>query len=182
MYSEFSSVVLTEAIDTIDDCVMRPGDVGVICDITGNHLQYALEFFGLDGWTMTVGSALPSQLRAVEPNDVMHARHDKAAFTHRPSDEDWVQNQQAKADAKRGGPRVVLTSAVKSDADILMQPGDVGILTDAYSDDGAHAIAFIGVNHEIVSYGKAKPSQFRAVTPHDVIHARVMKESPAKVG
>ena len=182
MHKEFSSVILTEAIDTLEHVEMKPGDVGVICDITGDHLEYALEFFGLNGWTVSLGWATPSQVRAVTPKDLMHVRYDKNAISHRPSPEVEAIRVEEEIDRERGGPRVVLTEPVNTESGMLMQPGDVGILKQTIPNDEAHIIAFLDVNHDVVDVGKAKLNQIRPVTPHDLPHSRVMKESPAKVG
>ena len=74
MVKEYERVVLKEPISCIDGAVMQPGDIGVVVDIIGDHLEYSLEFFAADGCTVGVGAVLPSQIRAVTPQDILHAR------------------------------------------------------------------------------------------------------------
>ncbi len=74
MVKEYERVIINEPIHCISGPIMQPGDIGVVVDIVGDNLEYTLEFFAADGCTVGVGSAQPSQIRAVTPKDVLHAR------------------------------------------------------------------------------------------------------------
>ena len=78
--------------------------------------------------------------------------------------------------------RVILTEAVENVDGVMMQPGDVGVIVDVGPNHEGYIVDFIAVEGVTFSTAPVLPSQIRPVTPHDVLHARVMKESPAKVG
>lgn len=78
--------------------------------------------------------------------------------------------------------RVILTEPVESDDGEMMLPGDIGVVIHIHPKGAAYVLEFFGASGETVGIATAKPSQIRAVTPHDVLHARVMQGSPAKVG
>ena len=77
--------------------------------------------------------------------------------------------------------RVILTEAVESDGGELMRPGDIGVIVHIHPAGEAFVLEFFGASGETVGIATAMPSQIRAVTPQDVLHARVMKESSAGV-
>ncbi len=74
MVKEYERVIIKEPIHCVGGPVMQPGDIGIVVDIVGEHLEYSLEFFAADGCTVGVASAQPSQIREVTPQDVLHAR------------------------------------------------------------------------------------------------------------
>ena len=74
MHKEHSRVILTEVVECDDGRTMVPGDIGVVIHIHPKEAAYVLEFVGVDGKTTAVASALPSQIRSVNPQDVLHAR------------------------------------------------------------------------------------------------------------
>jgi hypothetical protein len=53
---------------------LQTGDVGTIVDITPNQLQLTLEFFNFSGDTIAVVALNPTQVRALQPQDIMHTR------------------------------------------------------------------------------------------------------------
>ena len=78
--------------------------------------------------------------------------------------------------------RVILTEPVESDDGGLMSPGDIGVVIHIHPEGEAYVLEFFGVDGETVAIASVEASQIRTVTPEDILHARVMKESPAKVG
>ena len=78
--------------------------------------------------------------------------------------------------------RVILTEPVENDDGGLMSPGDIGVVIHIHPGAVAYVLEFVGVSGATIAIATALPNQIRPVTPHDVLHARVMKESPAKVG
>ncbi len=77
--------------------------------------------------------------------------------------------------------RVILTEPVKDDDGGMMLPGDVGVVIHVHPRAEAYVLEFVGVNGATTAIATVTPNQIRAVTSHDVLHARVMNESPARV-
>ena len=80
MFKEHEQVVLTAPTRNDDGELMRPGDVGVIVHVHPNHESYVVEYFGINGETVSTGTALPTQIRPVSSRDVLHARRDHRFF------------------------------------------------------------------------------------------------------
>ena len=76
MLLEHDRIVLTA---NIPEEGLEAGDVGVIVHIHPQHAAYEVEFFSLDGNTVTVATVMAEQARAVTNQDVTHARSVKAA-------------------------------------------------------------------------------------------------------
>jgi hypothetical protein len=68
---EHDSVVLTQ---DIPDEGLQAGDVGTVVHIHQGAAAYEVEFMTLTGLTITVATALASQLRPVSSRDVSHVR------------------------------------------------------------------------------------------------------------
>ena len=64
------------AILTVDlpDYSLKAGDVGVVVHVYRSGEAYEMEFFTLDGQTLDVVTVEADQVRAVNQQDVMHAR------------------------------------------------------------------------------------------------------------
>lgn len=75
MLQEHDRIVLTADIPEEE---LEAGDVGVIVHIHPQHAAYEVEFFSLDGNTVTVATVMAGQARAVTKQDVTHARIIKA--------------------------------------------------------------------------------------------------------
>jgi len=76
MLLEHDRIVLTA---NIPEEGLKAGDVGVIVHIHPQHAAYEVEFFSLNGNTVTVATVMAEQARAVTGHDVTHARSIKAA-------------------------------------------------------------------------------------------------------
>ena len=76
MLLEHDRIVLTA---NIPEEGLEAGDVGVIVHIHPQHAAYEVEFFSLNGNTVTVATVMADQARAVTGYDVTHARSIKAA-------------------------------------------------------------------------------------------------------
>ena len=63
-----------------------------------------------------------------------------------------------------------------------MLPGDIGVVIHIHPKREAYVLEFFGVDGETVAIASVEASQIRTVTPEDILHVRVIKESPAKVG
>ncbi len=50
------------------------GDVGTVVMVHGNHHGYEVEFFALDGKTLSVETLKSDQIRPVKSNEVTHSR------------------------------------------------------------------------------------------------------------
>lgn len=74
MFKEHEQVVLTAPTRNDDGELMRPGDVGVIVHVHPNYEAYVVEYFGINGETVSTGTTLPTQIRPVNALDVLHAR------------------------------------------------------------------------------------------------------------
>ena len=78
--------------------------------------------------------------------------------------------------------RVILKEAIHCIGGPVMQPGDIGIVVDIVEDNLEYTLEFFAADGCTVGVAPARPSQIRPVTAHDVLHARVIQESSAKVG
>ena len=71
MLDEHSRVVLTDDIPAEG---LEAGDVGTIVHVYSGGKAYEVEFFSLGGKTVAVATVEANQLRAVNNDDVTHAR------------------------------------------------------------------------------------------------------------
>ncbi len=71
MIAELDRVVL---IADVPEYGLKVGDIGVVVLIHGDHDGYELEFVALDGETIAVISAFPSQVRPIEAGEIAHVR------------------------------------------------------------------------------------------------------------
>ena len=71
MFKEHDSVVLTG--DIVKER-LKAGDVGAIVHVYDGGTAYEVEFLTLAGDTAAIATVLPSQVRAIGDDDVMHAR------------------------------------------------------------------------------------------------------------
>ncbi|RMF80329.1 MAG: DUF4926 domain-containing protein [Chloroflexi bacterium] len=71
MIEELDSVILTEELP---EHHLKPGDIGTVVLIHGEHAGYEVEFVTLDGDTIAVVSVYPSQIRAVKSGEIAHVR------------------------------------------------------------------------------------------------------------
>ena len=71
MIEEFEQAVLT--VDLPDNGLVA-GDVGTVVDIVSNGKSASIEFFNFAGETIAVVLVGIDQVRAVNANEVMHAR------------------------------------------------------------------------------------------------------------
>jgi hypothetical protein len=71
MIHEHDCIVLT---DDIPNEGLQAGDVGTVVHIHGDAAGYEVEFATLTGETVAVATVLPSQLRVVGPQDLVHVR------------------------------------------------------------------------------------------------------------
>ena len=71
MIKELDRVVL---IVDVPENGLKAGDIGVVVLIHGEHKGYELEFITLDGETIAVVSAFPSQVRPIESGEIAHVR------------------------------------------------------------------------------------------------------------
>lgn len=71
MIKVFDKIVLTRNISSKG---LKRGDIGTIVFIHNNHEGYEVEFFTLDGATRSVETLKSSDVRAVNANEVAHAR------------------------------------------------------------------------------------------------------------
>ncbi|MFB6280257.1 MAG: DUF4926 domain-containing protein [Salinibacter sp.] len=71
MTEEHDRVVLTESLPEQD---LQAGDVGTVVHVYGDGSAFEIEFFHLDGRTVTVETVSASTVRPVASTDVTHAR------------------------------------------------------------------------------------------------------------
>ena len=76
MISEHERVVL---IRSLPNEGLEAGDVGTVVHIYGDGNAYEVEFVALDGHTAAVATVEASQVRAVMPSEIPHARELVAA-------------------------------------------------------------------------------------------------------
>jgi hypothetical protein len=69
--NEHEQVVLLEDLAAYG---LAAGDVGVIVHIYHDGRAYEVEFFSLEGETLSIVTVETSQVRAVKRGDVLHAR------------------------------------------------------------------------------------------------------------
>jgi hypothetical protein len=71
MIRELERVALT--VD-LPEYHLKAGDMGTVVDITGDDLEYTIEFFTLDGESFAVVPVQASQIRRVGSREIAHAR------------------------------------------------------------------------------------------------------------
>lgn len=71
MISEHDRVVLT---DDLSDHDLEAGDVGTVVHVYDDCTAFEVEFFTLDGETVSVVTVVPEQVRPVAETDITHAR------------------------------------------------------------------------------------------------------------
>lgn len=71
MMKELDRIVLTADLSREG---LAAGDVGVIVHVYPRGQAFEVEFFGVDGHTITVATVKASQVRAVTESDISHAR------------------------------------------------------------------------------------------------------------
>ncbi len=71
MIEELDVVVLT--VD-ITEHNLAAGDVGTVVLVHGDHEGYEVEFMTLDGETVAIISAYPSQIRPIKTGEIAHVR------------------------------------------------------------------------------------------------------------
>lgn len=78
MINEFDRVVLT---GDLPDKKLKKGDIGTVVMThpkvilaSSENRGFEVEFFMLDGRTLTVETLLPNQIRPVKTNEVAHVR------------------------------------------------------------------------------------------------------------
>lgn len=76
MLQEFDRVVLLEALPAYG---LEAGDIGTIVMVHQGNQGYAVEFLALHGETVAVATLRYSQVRAIQQNEVAHARQLTAA-------------------------------------------------------------------------------------------------------
>jgi hypothetical protein len=76
MIEELDRVVL---IVDVQEHGLKAGDIGVVVLVHGEHEGYELEFITLDGETIAVISAFPSQVRPIESGEIAHVRRLESA-------------------------------------------------------------------------------------------------------
>jgi len=76
MIKEHDCVVLTENLPQEG---LQAGDIGTVVHIHQGGAGYEVEFMTLAGETVAVATLSPSQLRAIAPRDIAHARELSAA-------------------------------------------------------------------------------------------------------
>ena len=76
MIKEHDCVVLTENLPQEG---LQAGDIGTVVHIHQGGAGYEVEFMTLAGETVAVATHSPSQLRAIAPRDIAHARELSAA-------------------------------------------------------------------------------------------------------
>ena len=183
MIRDLDRVVFTQAAKSIEGHTVVPGDVGVAVDILGGGAGYNVELFTIGGAGHGVATVEASQVRPISPHDVEHARPD-------PKVTDGSIDACSANGANDIGPfhfhrafgRVVVTEPIRCSPVGSIQSGDVGTIESLSGDHEQYCIDIQSLDGHHIAVGWAKPNQIRPVTPHDVLHARVMKESPAKVG
>ena len=71
MIKEHDCIVLTQ---DIPEEGLQAGDVGTVVHLHQDGAAYEVEFVTLTGQTVAVATVLPSQLRSVSRQDIVHAR------------------------------------------------------------------------------------------------------------
>jgi hypothetical protein len=76
MIKELERIILTEDIPGTD---LKRGDVGVVVEIYNEGEGYEVEFFALNGDTLTVETLESRQVRPVTNREILHVRDLNAA-------------------------------------------------------------------------------------------------------
>ena len=71
MIEELASVVLTT---DISERGLTAGDIGTVVMVHQKGLGYTVEFMTLDGETIAVVTLAAEQVRAIQANEIAHAR------------------------------------------------------------------------------------------------------------
>ena len=79
MFKEHEQIVLAADVLGDEGEELKPGDVGTIIHIHPAEEAFVVEFMSLDGGTVVIATALPSQARPVTGADLTHARTVTAA-------------------------------------------------------------------------------------------------------
>ena len=74
MFKEHEQIVLTADVFGDEGEELKSGDVGTIIHIHPDEEALVVEFMSLDGDTVAIATALPSQARLVTNADLTHAR------------------------------------------------------------------------------------------------------------
>lgn len=76
MINELDNVILTR---DLPEHGLSAGDIGTVVLVHRKGAGYEVEFMTLAGETVAVATLLPSQVRAIAPRDIAHARELSAA-------------------------------------------------------------------------------------------------------
>jgi hypothetical protein len=76
MIQELQRVAL---IDDLPTHGLKAGDIGMIVHIYGDHTGYEVEFVTLNGELIALISVYPAQIRALDQDEIAHARRLKTA-------------------------------------------------------------------------------------------------------
>ncbi len=71
MIQEHEQVILT--VD-LPEYHLKAGDVGTVVHIYNNGLAYELELFTLEGLTLDVITVEATQIRPINPSNILHVR------------------------------------------------------------------------------------------------------------
>ena len=71
MIKQYDRVVL---VDNVPKAHLVKGDVGTVIEIYNNGEGFEIEFFALDGTTISVETLLKHQVRTVNKKEILHTR------------------------------------------------------------------------------------------------------------
>jgi len=71
MIKQYDRVVL---VDNVPKAHLVKGDVGTVIEIYNNGEGFEIEFFALDGTTISVETLLKHQVRTVNKKEILHIR------------------------------------------------------------------------------------------------------------
>lgn len=71
LFEELERVALT---DDLPEHGLKTGDIGMVVHIYANHKGYEVEFVTLGGDLITLASLYPTQIRALESDEIASAR------------------------------------------------------------------------------------------------------------
>ncbi|MGH2583618.1 MAG: DUF4926 domain-containing protein [Dehalococcoidia bacterium] len=71
MIRELDSVVLTH---DIPEHGLKRGDMGAVVHVYGDNLAYEVEFVTADGYTAALLTLMPSDVRLMNGDEILHAR------------------------------------------------------------------------------------------------------------
>jgi len=71
MVKLYDRIILAEDISKVN---LVKGDVGTVVEIYNDGEGFEVEFFALDGSTLTVETLLKHQVRSVNKKEIMHIR------------------------------------------------------------------------------------------------------------